>query len=113
MSSIRRKKIEAVLQQELGDIFRLEARTICKGAMVSVTVVNVVPDLSFVKVYLSIFGAKDNKEVFESIKDHNGEIRFELGKRLGKTLRRIPELSFQIDDSIDYAAEIDEILKDK
>jgi ribosome-binding factor A len=112
MSSIRRKKIEAVLQQELGDIFRLEARSLCLGAMVSVTVVNVVPDLSYVKVYLSIFGSKDNQEVFENINEHKAEIRFELGKRLGKTLRRIPELSFQIDDSLDYAAEIDELLKE-
>ena len=111
MSSIRQKKIAGLIQEELADIFRRESRTYCLGAMVTVTVVNIVPDLSYAKVYLSIFGAKDNNEAFEKIKSHNGEIRFALGKRLGKSLRRIPELSFQIDDSLDYANEINSLLK--
>ncbi|MCB9224357.1 MAG: 30S ribosome-binding factor RbfA [Crocinitomicaceae bacterium] len=111
MSSIRQKKIESVIQQELSQIFREEARTICLGAMVTVTVVKVAPDMSFAKVFLSIFGGKNNEETFKSIDDHKGEIRYELGKRLGKSLRRIPELAFEIDDSLDYAEEIDKLLK--
>ncbi len=111
MSSIRQKKVGGLIQEELADIFRRESRTICMGAMVTVTVVNVVPDLSFAKVYLSLFGVKDTKEVFENINEKNGEIRYELGKRLGKSLRRIPELSFHVDDSLDYANEINELLK--
>ncbi|UKN03365.1 30S ribosome-binding factor RbfA [Paracrocinitomix mangrovi] len=110
--SIRLKKIESVLQQELSSIFRERARDLCKGAMVSVTVVKVAPDLSFAKVYISIFGGADNKETFESINAGKAEVRYELGKRLGKTMRRIPELSFEIDDSLDYAEEIDRLLKE-
>lgn len=110
MSSIRQKKIEAVIQAELGNYFREHARDICLGAMVSVTEVRVVPDMSYLKAFLSIFGHKDQKEVYKSIKAHKDEIRFEMGKRLGKSMRRIPDLSFFIDDSLDYAEEIDQLL---
>ncbi|MEO9534244.1 MAG: 30S ribosome-binding factor RbfA [Crocinitomicaceae bacterium] len=113
MASIRQKKIEAVLQQELSTVFREQARTICLGAMVSVTVVNVAPDMSFAKVYVSIFGGSStNKEVLENINQHKGEVRYEIGKRLGKSFRIIPNLAFHIDDSLDYAEEIDRLLKE-
>lgn len=109
--SIRQKKIEALLQEELSEIFRLNAREICLGAMVTVTTVKVAPDLSFAKVYLSIFGAKDNEAAFVNIEGNKSEVRFQLGKRLGKSLRRIPELAFEIDDSLDYAEEINKLLR--
>ncbi|MCG8574289.1 MAG: 30S ribosome-binding factor RbfA [Flavobacteriales bacterium] len=112
MSSVRQKKIEAVIQQELGQIFREEARTYCLGAMVTVTVVRVSPDMSYAKVFLSVFGHPDIKEVYKGLKGQAGEIRYNLGKRLGKSLRRIPELDFRIDDSLDYAEEIDKLLSE-
>ena len=112
MASIRQKKIESVIQKELSNIFREQARTLCKGAMVTVTVVKIAPDMSFAKAYLSIFGTKEADEVFNNIRNHSAAVRYELGKRLGKTLRRIPELAFAIDDSLDYAEEIDRLLKD-
>lgn len=111
MASIRQQKISGLLQEELAEYFRKESRTICMGAMVTVTVVHVAPDLSLAKVYLSIFGASDAKEVFKNIRDHAGEIRYAIGKKLGKSLRRIPELNFYVDDSLDYAEEIDDLLK--
>lgn len=112
MSSIRQKKIEALLQNELGQLFREEARTLCQGAMVTVTVVRVAPDLSYAKVFISVFGHPNAEEVFDGLNNRNGEIRYQIGKRLGKSLRRIPEFDFKIDDSLDYAEEIDRLLKD-
>jgi ribosome-binding factor A len=82
MASIRQKKIESVLQKELSLIFREQARSICMGAMVSVTVVKVAPDMSFAKAFISIFGGKDNEETFKNIDKHKGEIRYELGKKI-------------------------------
>jgi len=111
MSSLRQKKINTLLKQELSLIFREETRTVCMGAMVTVTVVNVSPDMTYAKVYISVFGGKDDKEVYENIKKYSGHIRGIMGKRLGKSLRRIPELDFKIDDSIDYANKIDQLLK--
>ncbi len=111
MSSIRQKKIEAVLQAELGNYFRAEARAVCLGAMVTVTEVRIVPDMSYLKAYLSIFGHQDVAEVFKNIRAHKDEIRYELGKKLGKSMRRIPDLSFHIDDTLNYVEEIDQLLK--
>lgn len=110
MSSIRQKKVQAVIQAELGNYFRENARTVFLGAMVSVTEVRMVPDMSYLKAYVSIFGHSDVQAVYKSIKTHKDSIRYEMGKRLGKSLRRIPDLSFYIDDSISYAEEIDKLL---
>lgn len=111
MSSIRQKKIEGVIQAELSTFFREHARTVCLGAMVTVTEVRIVPDMSYLKAFLSIFGHPDQEEVFKSIKSKKDEIRYDMGKRLGKNLRRIPDLSFHIDNSLDYAEQINELLK--
>lgn len=111
MSSIRQQKFETLIQQEFCKFFREEARGLCLGAMVTATGVRVAPDLSFAKVYVSIFGTTDNKAVFENINKHKSQIRYELGKRLGKSLRRIPEFAFDIDDSLDYSEKIDQLLK--
>lgn len=113
MASIRQKKIESVLQKELSQILREGAAEYCLGAMITVTTVKVAPDMSFAKAYVSVFGAKDNEASFQHLDSRKGEVRFQLGKRLGKSMRRIPEIAFEIDDSLDYAEEIDRLLKDK
>lgn len=112
MASIRQNKIEGVIQEELSVFFQRHARDICLGAMVSVTIVRVTPDLSLARIFLSIFAGPDKKEVLESIQQHTGRIRGEVGKRL-RNMRKIPELVFKIDDSLDYALEIDKLLSKK
>ncbi len=111
MSTIRQKKFEALFKKELGQLFQTEARSVCLGAMVTVTSVRVAPDLSFARAFISIFGHPKTKDVFTHIQKQAGVIRFELGKRIGKSIRRIPELDFKLDDSLDYAEEIDRLLK--
>lgn len=110
MGSVRQNKIEGVIQEELAVYFQRNAREICLGAMVSVTVVRVTPDLSLARVFLSIFAGPAKEEVLASIQENNGKIRGEVGKRL-KNMRKIPELIFKIDDSLDYAMEIENLLK--
>lgn len=110
MGTIRQNKIEGVIQEELSMFFQRNAREICLGAMVSVTIVRVTSDLSLARCYLSIFAGPDKKEVLENIKVNCGKIRGDVGKRL-KNMRKIPELLFFIDDSLDYAMEIDKLLK--
>jgi len=111
MASIRQEKISGLIQQELSIIFQKEARNICLGAMVSVTIVRVAPDLSTAKVYLSIFGAKDKNAVLESVKDNKHKVKHALSQVIKMQLRKTPDLSFYIDDSLDYAMEIDALLK--
>jgi len=68
------------------------------------------PDLGLAKVYISIFPSSKAKQDLERIKDAGSSLRFELGKRVKNQLRVVPELAFYLDDSLDYAERIDELL---
>lgn len=111
MESVRQSKVAKLIQKELAEIFRVEAKNIFSGAFISVTVVRISPDLSNAKVYVSILApGKDEKEVFKVIKESNLLLRKKLGMIIGKQVRIIPELQFFIDDSYDYAQRIDHLL---
>lgn len=110
MDSQRQSKISRLIQKELSDIFQKQQNTLFGGGMISVTVVRVTPDLGLAKVYISLFPPERKKELFETVNAQNKTIRHELGRRVKNQLRQIPELQFYIDDSIDYANRIDELL---
>ena len=88
-----------------------KSRSLFGGGFITVTSLRVSPDLSSAKIYLSIMGNKDKAQVFKLIQDQNKTIRGKLGAIIGKQLRIVPELMFYIDDSLDYAMKIDELLK--
>lgn len=111
MSSIRQNRIERVIQEELSLVFQKNARELCLGAMVSATVVRVTGDLSLARCYVSIFAGPPKQEVLDNIMLNASKIRGEVGRRL-KNMKKIPELQFFIDDSLDYASEVDDLLKD-
>lgn len=81
------------------------------GKMISVTRVRVSPDLSFARVFISIFPSDNKETVLESINEHVHKIRFELGNKVRSQLRIVPEIAFFIDDSLDYIDKIDKLLK--
>ncbi len=110
MSSIRQSRIEAGIQQELSSVFQRNAQEICLGAMVSVTQVRITSDLSLARCYLSIFAGPEPKVVMENVNAHKSKIRGDVGKRL-KNMKKIPELAFFQDDSLDYADQIDKLLR--
>lgn len=111
MSSIRQNKVARLLQKEISKIFQLKISNWFPHTMISVTVIRVSPDLSFAKVYLSVFGKMEPKACVKIVAENAKLVRGELGKRVGKQLRITPELAFYVDDSLDYAEEIDELLK--
>ena len=111
MSSTRQNKIERLLQRDLGDIFQKGTTSLFKGKMVTVTTVRVSPDLSSARIYLSLFPVDDKQEFIEYINGIEGQIRFDLGKRVRHQLRKVPELSFFVDDSLDYIENIDKLIK--
>ncbi len=111
MSSTRQNKIERLLQRDLGDIFQKGTTSLFRGKMITVTTVRVSPDLSNAKVYLSLFPVDDKKEFIDYINGIEGQIRFDLGKRVRHQLRKVPELTFFIDDSLDYIDNIDNLLR--
>lgn len=111
METKRQLKISRLLQKDLGEIFQLELKHLVAGSLITVTKVNVSPDLSVAKVYLSVFGAKDKAALVNGMKSHMREIRYILGGRVRHQLRVIPELQFFLDDSLDYIEKIDKLLK--
>ncbi|MDA9808980.1 30S ribosome-binding factor RbfA [Flavobacteriales bacterium] len=109
--SVRQEKIASVIKKELGKYLQQNAVVVAKGAMVTVTVVRMSPDLSIAKVYISIFGGKNNNDSFENIVNQSKLIRHEISKIVRNQLRKMPELHFYRDDSFDYAQEIDKLLQ--
>ena len=110
MESNRQQKINRLIQKELSEIFLLETKKM-HGVLVSVTNVRVSPDLGMAHAYLSIFPSEKGAEILKNINESVKSVRFELGKRVGKQLRIIPELAFHLDDSLDYIDNIDKLLK--
>jgi ribosome-binding factor A len=111
MANVRQSKISELIKRELSMIFQQNAGSYCKGAMVTVTIVRTTKDLSIAKVYLSIFGSKDDKEAFKEIVKHKNQIRNDLARIVRNQLRKTPDLQFFVDDSLDYAMKIEELLK--
>jgi len=110
MQETRQNRIARLLQKELAQIFQGQTRMM-HGVMVSVTRTKVSPDLSICTAYLSIFPSDRAEEILENVTNNEKSIRYELGTRIRKQVRIIPELRFFIDDSLDYIEHIDELLK--
>lgn len=111
MASIRQQKISALVQRELAIIFQKDGPQRYNGTMVTVSDVNVTSDLSIAKIYVSLFTKADKKEILEAIKSNAGHYKHELAKILKNHLRKMPNLHFYIDDTLDYNEEIDRLLK--
>lgn len=110
MQETRQNRISRLLQKELSLIFESQTRKM-HGVMISVTRVRVSPDLSICTAYLSVFPSEKGEELIANIRKNDRAVRYELGRRVGKQLRIIPELRFFVDDSLDYIEHIDELLK--
>ena len=106
----RQKKIASVLQKDLVDILQKAAQEGMQGVIISVSKVSVTPDLGVAKVYLSIFPSDKREEIVQGVTSNASLIRHELAKRTRNQLRRMPEILFFGDDSLDYIEEIDRSL---
>lgn len=111
MESKRQLQYARLIQKELGEMFQKESRSLVGNAMVTVTRVMMSPDLSVAKVYLSFLLA-NNQELFERINEAKKTIRRNLGNRIGKSVRVIPELAFFMDESSAYAQHMDRVISD-
>jgi ribosome-binding factor A len=111
MESTRQKKVSRLIQKELAEIFIKRGNELAHGKLISITRVRVSPDLSFAKVYISVFPATDQNEILKIIQDQTPKLRFDLGQKIRTQLRIVPEMAFHIDDSLDYIDKIDKLLK--
>jgi ribosome-binding factor A len=111
VESTRQKKVSRLIQKEIAGIFLRKGSEFAPGKMISITRVRISPDLSFAKIYLSIFPSTDNNHILEVVQDNTTKIRFDLGHKVRSQLRIVPDIAFFIDDSLDYIDKIDRLLK--
>lgn len=105
--STRQQKVAKQIQRDIADIFLKEAAPLVKGVLVTVTAVRVSPDLSYAKIYVSIFPFNRNAEIMAKLKENNWMIRKVLGSKIKSQLKVVPEIDFFLDDSLEYIEGID------
>ncbi|MDL2230315.1 30S ribosome-binding factor RbfA [Alistipes sp. OttesenSCG-928-L06] len=110
METTRQQKVSRQIQKDISDIFIKEGADLVRGAMVSVTKVRISPDLALAKVYVSVFPFDKAQQILQSLHGNVSQIRKALGTRVRTQLRIVPELSFYIDDSLEYVENIERLL---
>ena len=111
MEKTRLKKVERLIQKELSLIFQQNTFIEQRNVLISVTVVRISSDLSIARVYVSVFPDDLAENILKQITDNTGKIKYELGNKVRNQLRKIPDLKFFIDDTLEYANKIDNLLK--
>jgi ribosome-binding factor A len=109
--SKRQKQIAGLLNEELNDIFRRMGMSMMEGGMVSIAGVKITPDLLEARIYLSLYQVKDPKAVLKKFEERSWEIKKELASRVKQQLRRIPELKFFVDDTLENVFKMEELFK--
>jgi ribosome-binding factor A len=112
MDTTRQNKFARLIQKEMGELLQRDGSNYYGKAFVTVTSVKVSPDLSHVKIYLSIMGTTDRDRTVKQLNDNTKDIRHRLGMRIKNQIRHIPDIHFFLDDSFDYAEKIDKLFKD-
>ena len=107
----RQRQVAAEISKVLNEIFLKMGLNMQEGGMVSISSVKLTPDLYEARVYLSMFQVKNPEAVLEKFKDRSSEIRGDLGNIMRHQLRSIPQLTFYIDDTLDYVFKIEELLE--
>lgn len=108
----RQKQVAGLVQEELNNIFQRMDLNMIDGGMVSISSVKVTPDLLEARVYLSFFQVADAKSALIKIQDRAGEIKKELGNRVRQQLRRIPEIKYFRDETLDHVFRMEALFKE-
>jgi ribosome-binding factor A len=109
-ASTRQQKFSRLIQKDLGEIFQRDMNNAFGKSFITITEVEMSPDLGLAKIYLSLMLSENPKETLEAIQTKKSEIRKHLGNKIGKQVRIVPEIVFYLDDTIDQANKIDSIL---
>jgi ribosome-binding factor A len=107
----RQKQVAGLLNEYLTDIFQRLGLNMLNGGMVSISSVKITPDLLEARVYLSLFQVKDSDAALKKIEDRGWEIKKELVSRVKHQLRRIPEIRYFLDDTLDNVFKMEELFK--
>ena len=107
----RQKQVGSLIQEEMSGIFQRLGMNMMDGGMVSISSVKLTPDLLEARIYLSIFNVADRNALLKKIEERQWEIKKELAARVKQQLRRIPELKFFLDDTLDHVFRMEELFK--
>lgn len=107
----RQKQIAGVIHEEMTNIFRRMGLSMVDGGLVSIASVKVTPDLLETRIYLSVFQAKDPAAVLKKVEEKGFEIKRELAAKLKHQLRRIPEIKYYLDDTLEHVFKMEELFK--
>jgi len=107
----RQKQVAGLVQEEMNKIFQKYGLNMMDGGMVSISSVKVTPDLLEARIYLSFFQVADANAALRKIQERSGEIRKDLGNSVRQQLRRIPELKYFRDDTLDHVFKMEELFK--
>lgn len=110
-ASTRQLKVGREIQKHLAEMIRSKGMATFGGALVTVSEVRVSPDLSVAKVFVSIFPSDRQAAVMQWLEENNKALRGELGHVVAKQFRIVPELAFLLDNTLDYAEHLEELLK--
>ncbi len=107
----RQKQVAGLIQKEMNEIFQRIGLTMLNGGMISIAAVKVTPDLLEARIYISLFQVTDREGTMKKIEKRAWEIKKELTGRISKQLRRMPELKFYLDDTLDNVFKMEELFK--
>lgn len=107
----RQKQIAGLIQEEMNAIFQRLGLTMLDGGMVSISGVKITPDLLEARIYISLFQVKDPEATLKKLTDRSWELKKELTARVAKQLRRMPELRFFLDETLDQVFKMEELFK--
>lgn len=109
---MRQEKFAKQVQRDLGEMFQQHRHDWLAGEFVTISGVKMSPDLGYAKVYLSLFNANQRQKVMENVEIYAREIRMELARRLKNQVRKVPEIIFYEDETLDYINKMDKIFED-
>jgi ribosome-binding factor A len=112
MESRRQQQVAGIIQHEISDIFQKSGRNYYGSSFVTISGVKVTPDLLVARIFISVLSENERKGVVESLKQHSSDIRRQLGNKVKNQLRRVPNLEFFLDESLDEVFKIEKLLKE-
>ena len=107
----RQKQVGGLIQEELNHIFQRMGLNMIDGGMVSISSVKITPDLLEAWVYLSFFQVADPKIALLKIQERARDIKKELAQKIRQQLRRIPEIKYFRDETLNHVFKMEELFK--
>lgn len=101
METKRQRQTAELIKRNFGLVLQAEGGYIYEDALVTVTNVSMTADFSLARIYLSVYNTEDKLSVIQLLEENQVKLRHALAERIRKFIRRIPQLEFYIDDTLD------------